>query len=66
MPPSLKLSINLGPLKNREGKYIVSTVAINELLCMKNVGAQIAMDYNCNEDLAPMTIEKIKILGATS
>ena len=39
-----------GPLKNPE---IVSsncvtdvTVAINELLCMKNAGAQIAMDFS--------------------
>ena len=39
-------------------------VAINDLLCMKNVGAQIAMDFSYNEGLAHMTIEKIKILGA--
>jgi hypothetical protein len=31
---------------------------------MKNAGAQIAMDFNWNEGLAPMVIEKIKILGA--
>ena len=36
----------------------VSTVAINELLCMKNAGAQIAMDFSYNEGLAPMAIEK--------
>ena len=41
-----------------------TTVAINELLCMKNAGAQIAMDFSENEGLAPMAIEKIKILGA--
>ena len=40
-----------------------TTVAINELLCMKNVGAQIAMDFSLNEGLAPIAIEKIKILG---
>ena len=37
---------------------------MNELLCMKNAGAQIAMDFSLNEGLAPMAIEKIKILGA--
>ena len=31
---------------------------------MKNVDAQIAMDFSQNEGLAPMAIEKIKILGA--
>ena len=41
-----------------------TTVAINELLCMKNAGAQIAMDFSENEGLAPMAIEKIKMLGA--
>ena len=40
------------------------TVAINDLLCMKNAGVQIAMDFSQNEGLAPMAIEKIKILGA--
>ena len=35
-----------------------NTVAINELLCMKNAGAQIAMDFSYNEGLAPMAIEK--------
>ena len=40
-----------------------TTVAINELLCMKNAGAQIAMDFSKNEGLAPMAIEKIKMLG---
>ena len=40
------------------------TVAINESLCMKNAGTQIAMDFSPNEGLAPMAIEKIKILGA--
>ena len=39
-------------------------VAINDLLCMKNAGAQIAMDFSKNEGLAPMAIEKNKILGA--
>ena len=39
-------------------------VAINELLYMKNAGAQIAMDFSKNKGLAPMAIEKIKILGA--
>ena len=34
------------------------TVAINELLCMKNAGAQIAMDFSKNEVLAPMAVEK--------
>ena len=43
---------------------ICTTVAINDLLCMKNAGAQIAMDFSQNEGLAPMAIEKIKILGA--
>ena len=38
-------------------------MAINELLCMKNAGAQIAMDFSKNECLAPMAIEKIKILA---
>ena len=42
----------------------IFTVAINELLCLKNAGAQIAMDFSQNEGLAPMAIEKIKILGA--
>ena len=40
------------------------TVAINESLYMKNAGAQIAMDFSKNKGLAPMAIEKIKILGA--
>ena len=31
---------------------------------MKNAGAQIAMDFSKNKGLAPMAIEKIKILGA--
>ena len=39
-------------------------MAINDFLCMKNAGAQIAMDFSENEGLAPMAIEKIKILGA--
>ena len=30
---------------------------------MKNEGPQIAMDFSYNEGLAPMAIEKIKILG---
>ena len=30
---------------------------------MKNAGAQIAMDFSKNECLAPMAIEKIKILA---
>ena len=33
-------------------------VATNELLCMKNTGAQIAMDLSYNECLAPMVIER--------
>jgi hypothetical protein len=40
------------------------TVAINELLCMKNAGAQIAMDFSLNEGLAPMAIEIFNLLGA--
>ena len=44
----------------------MDTVAINELLCMKNTGAQLAMDFSLNEGLAPMAIEKTKILGAVS
>ena len=36
------------------------TVAINELLCRKNAGAQIVMDFSKNKGLAPMTLEKIK------
>ena len=40
------------------------TVAINELLCMKNTGAQMEIDFSLNEGLAPMAIERNKILGA--
>ena len=29
---------------------------------MKNAGAEIAMDFSQNEGLAPMAIEKIKII----
>ena len=42
-----------------------STVAMNELLCLKNAGAQISMVFTSNEYYwHPMAIEKIKILGA--
>ena len=44
----------------------LNMVAINELLCMKNAGAQIAMDFRKNEGLTPFAIEKIKILGSFS
>ena len=37
------------------------TVAINELLCLKNVGIQILMFFTSYEQSAPMAIEKIKI-----
>ena len=33
-------------------------VAINELLCLKNVGAHILMFFTSNETLATMAIEK--------
>ena len=40
-------------------------VATNELLCLKNAGAQISMFSTLNEKSAPMAIKKkIKILGA--
>ena len=39
-----------------------NTVAINELLCLKNAGAQISFFFISNEYSAPMAIEKIKIL----
>ena len=39
------------------------TAAINELLCLKNVGAQISMFFTSNEKPAPMAIKTIKILG---
>ena len=32
-------------------------MAINDLLCMKNAGAQIAMDFSKNEGLASMANE---------
>ena len=37
-------------------------VTINELLCLKNAGAQTSMILTSHE-LATMAIEKIKILG---
>ena len=36
----------------------------NELICPKNVVAKVAMNFSKNEGLAPMAIEKIKILWA--
>ena len=39
------------------------TVAINELLCMKNAGAQIAMNFSSHEGLGHMVIEKSKSWG---
>ena len=41
-----------------------TTVAINELLCMKNAGAQIAMNFSLDEGLAPMAIEKSQNPGS--
>ena len=35
----------------------------NELLCLKNAGAQISLLFTSHEQSAPMAIEKIKILG---
>ena len=32
--------------RSKNGRGAVITVAINELLCMKNAGAQIAMDFS--------------------
>ena len=34
------------------------TVATDELLCLKNAGAQTSMLFTSNEGLAPMAIEK--------
>ena len=45
-------------------KIFIYTVATDELLCMKNAGTKISMLFTSNEDLAPLAIEKIKILGA--
>ena len=33
-------------LKVRVGKVLQYTVAINELICMKNVGSEIAMNFS--------------------
>jgi pyridoxine 5'-phosphate synthase PdxJ len=40
------------------------TAAINELLCLKNAGAQVSLFFNSYEQSASKAIEKIKILGA--
>ena len=45
-------------------KIFIYTLATDELLCMKNAGTKISMLFTSNEDLAPLAIEKIKILGA--
>ena len=45
-------------------QYSCSTVATDELLCLKNVAAHISMFFTLNEKSAPMAIETIKILGA--
>ena len=47
----LKLFLNLGGLiylriETKENLLFPYTVAINDLLCMKNAGAQIAMDFS--------------------
>ena len=40
------------------------TVATDELLCLKNAGAQISTFFTSNEKSAPMAVEKMQILGA--
>ena len=44
--------------------FTAGTVAKDELLCLKNPGAQISMFFTSNEYLAPMAIKIIIILGA--
>ena len=39
------------------------TLPKNKLICPKNMGAQVAMNFSQNEGLAPKAIEKIKIQG---
>jgi hypothetical protein len=47
---------NLKILKKNQSKWLM--VATNELLCLKNAGAQISMFSTLNEKSAPMAIKK--------
>ena len=44
--------------------HIRTTLAKTEIIYPKNVRAKVAMDFTLDKYSAPMTIEKMKILGA--
>ena len=45
-------------------KHAYCTLPKKRLICPKNVGAQVPMEFSSNEQSAPIAIENVKILGA--